>query len=475
MNNPRPSKTAAPPNREAHLRSPLSALRSKNTVFEHLNPNLQKAIADLGYTKATPIQEQAVMSILAGKDVMGCAQTGTGKTAAFCLPLLHRLAAARETVRAHHPKVLVLAPTRELAAQIGENLVAYAKYQRTTSLVVFGGVNINPQIEALKRGVAVLVATPGRLLDLCNQGAVSLASIQAVVLDEADRMLDMGFLPDIKKVLAKLPARRQSLFFSATLSPEITELAKSFIKTKPVMVRIDPGKPAVERIEQKVYFVEKETKYNLLKWLLESPKCFRVIVFPRMKHGADRLCKQLSRDGFPAAALHGDKSQGARLRALEGFKSGKVQVLVATDIAARGIDVDDVTHVVNYDLPDEPETYVHRIGRTARAGAEGEAISLVCAHDRNALRDIERFIKRDIPQVLEHPFHSEKARNAMGAEASRPKKQCGMRNAECGISSRSGKSARTNKGKPSPHAALNAKRSEKRNEKPFWQGQKRSN
>lgn len=394
-----------------------------SAVFEHLNPELRRAIADMGYETPSPIQREAIGPILAGRDVMGCAQTGTGKTAAFCLPLLHRLAAEHATVRPLRPRVLILAPTRELAAQIGENLTAYAKYQKTPSAVVFGGVNINPQIEALRRGVAVLVATPGRLLDLCGQQALFLDAVGAVVLDEADRMLDMGFLPDIRKVLSKLPARRQSLFFSATLSPEVVDLAKSFIRAKPVTVRIDPGAPAVERITQRVLFVDKENKYSLLKWVLDDPKCFRVIVFPRMKHGADRLCKQLTRDGFPAAALHGDKSQGARTRALEGFRSGKVQVLVATDIAARGIDVDDVTHVINYDLPDEPETYVHRIGRTARAGAGGEAVSLVCAHDRQALRDIERFIGRPIPQQLDQPLHSEFARNAMGADAVRPPKQ----------------------------------------------------
>lgn len=400
-----------------------------STVFDQLNSDLRRAIADMGYKIPSPIQREAIGPVLAGRDLMGCAQTGTGKTAAFCLPLLHRLAAEHATVRPLHPRVLILAPTRELAAQIGENLAAYAKYQKTPSAVVFGGVNINPQIDALKRGVAVLVATPGRLLDLCGQQALFLDAVDAVVLDEADRMLDMGFLPDIRKVLAKLPARRQSLFFSATLSPEVADLAKSFIRTKPVTVRIDPGTPAVERIAQRVLFVDKEKKYSLLKWVLDSPKCFRVIVFPRMKHGADRLCKQLTRDGFPAAALHGDKSQGARTRALEGFRSGKVQVLVATDIAARGIDVDDVTHVINYDLPDEPETYVHRIGRTARAGAEGQAISLVCAHDRQALRDIEKFIGRPIPQQLDHPLHSEFARNAMGADAVRPPKQPFQRSA----------------------------------------------
>lgn len=393
-----------------------------SSVFEKLNPALQRAIAEKGYKTPSPIQAQAIEPVLEGRDVMGCAQTGTGKTAAFSLPLLHRLAAEHRAVRPLRPSVLILAPTRELAAQIGENITAYAKYQQTPCAVVFGGVNINPQIERLRSGVAVLVATPGRLLDLCNQRALHLDAIKAVVLDEADRMLDMGFLPDIRKILAKLPQKRQSLFFSATLAPDVVDLAKSFIRTNPVRIHIDPETPAVERIAQRALFVEKETKYNLLKWLLESPKCFRVIVFPRMKHGADRLSKQLTRDGFPSASLHGDKSQGARLRALEGFRTGKIQVLVATDIAARGIDVDDITHVINYDLPDEPETYIHRIGRTARAGAEGEAISLVCAHDRQALRTIERCIGKTVPQDLNHPFHSEFARNAMGSDAVRPKK-----------------------------------------------------
>ncbi|MGN0885903.1 MAG: DEAD/DEAH box helicase [Candidatus Spyradenecus sp.] len=394
----------------------------RGTVFAHLHPALQQAIAAMGYQRPTPIQEAAIKPILAGKHLMGCAQTGTGKTAAFALPLLHRLAQAHATLRPKRPLVLILAPTRELAAQIEANCSAYAKGLNLPCVVVFGGVNIKPQVAALAKGVAVLVATPGRLLDLEGQGALSLESVQAVVLDEADRMLDMGFLPDIRKVLAKLPHKRQSLFFSATLSPDVTALAKQFIQGHAVSIRINPEAPTVDKIRQRVLFVDKEKKYTLLKWVLDTPKCFRVIVFPRMKHGADRLCKQLTRDGFPAAALHGDKSQAARLRALEGFRSGKVQVLVATDIAARGIDVDEVTHVINYDLPDEPETYVHRIGRTARAGAEGEAISLVCPHDRQALRDIEKFIGRPIPQDAEQPFHSEAARNAMGAEAVRPKR-----------------------------------------------------
>ncbi len=391
-----------------------------SAAFEALNPALRKAIAAVGYTMPTPIQAKAIPPLLKGRDLIGCAQTGTGKTAAFALPILHRLALENRAVRPCRPHVLILAPTRELVAQIGENVEAYARFQKTPSAVVFGGVNITPQIRKLEAGVAVLVATPGRLLDLCAQKALFLDSIRTVVLDEADRMLDMGFLPDIRRILDRLPERRQSLFFSATLSPEITELAEQFVRGEAVTIRIDPGKPAVERIRQTVYFVDKENKVALLKELLENPKAFRVIVFPRMKHGADRLCRQLTKAGFKAAALHGDKSQNARLRALSGFRDGTIHVLVATDIAARGIDVDDVTHVINYDLPDEPETYVHRIGRTARAGAEGEAISLVCAQDRNALRDIERFIRRPIPQKLDHPFHSEAARTAMGAAASRP-------------------------------------------------------
>jgi ATP-dependent RNA helicase RhlE len=267
-------------------------------------------------------------------------------------------------------------------------------------------------------------------------------------------MLDMGFLPDIKKILVKLPKQRQSLFFSATLTPEITDLAEQFIRTKPVEIRIDPGTPTAKKVAQRVLFVDKENKYALLKWVLDDPKCFRVIVFPRMKHNADRLSKQLTRDGFPSASLHGDKSQNARTQALEGFKSGKIQVLVATDIAARGIDVEEVTHVINYDLPDEPETYVHRIGRTARAGAGGEGISLVCAHDRDALRAVERFIGKKIPQQVDHPLHSETARNAMGAAARRPPKQSAQRSAPAHP-----KVPRANNGKKSP------KRDAK---KPFW-------
>lgn len=391
------------------------------SVFDTLIPPLQKAIAEINYTTPTPIQKQAMPYLFEGRDLFGCAQTGTGKTAAFALPILNRLAKedVLRTLQRKFPRALILTPTRELAAQINDNIASYAKYVRVPYGVVFGGVGIQPQIAQLARGVAILTATPGRLLDLLNQKAVFLDHIDTVVLDEADRMLDMGFLPDIRKIIAHLPKQRQSLFFSATLSDEITKLARSFINTKPAEVRITPEQPAVDRITQKIYFVDKENKYALLKMLLDKPELQRTIVFMRMKHMADRVSRNLMRDHYPTAAIHGDKSQGARTRALEQFKSGEARILVATDIAARGIDVDDVTHVINFDLPEEEETYVHRIGRTARAGASGAAISLVCAHDRNALRDIEKFLRRNIPvETAGNPLHSEAARTAMGADAS---------------------------------------------------------
>ena len=388
-------------------------------VFARLRPELRRAVAALGYRAPTPIQRQAIPPILEGRDVLGCAQTGTGKTAAFGLPLLHRLAEGRAPTRPGHPRALILAPTRELAAQIGEALTAFGQGLGLPVLTIHGGVSLLPQEEALRRGVAILVATPGRLLDLAHRRTLALDAAEAVVLDEADRMLDMGFLPDIRKIAALLPRRRQTLLFSATFPPEVTALAKSLLGARPVSVRVDPGRPAAERVRQRALFVAQADKYALLKWLLESPKCFRVLIFPRMKHAADRLAKRLTRDGFPAAALHSDKSQGARTRALEAFRQGKIQALVATDIAARGIDVEDVTHVINYDLPDEPETYIHRIGRTARAGAEGEALSLVAPHDRQALRTIERLLGRPVPQWLDQPLHCEAARLAMGADAVR--------------------------------------------------------
>lgn len=390
------------------------------SVFDSLIPELIKAIGDAGYTTPTPIQTQAIPHLLKGKDLLGCAQTGTGKTAAFTLPILNKLAKENvvKSLQRKCPRALILTPTRELAAQINDNIATYAKYTRVPYGVVFGGVSIQPQMDMLAHGCAILTATPGRLLDLLNQRAVFLDHIDVVVLDEADRMLDMGFLPDIRKIIALLPERRQSLFFSATLSNAITTLARSFIRNKPAEVRIEPEKPTVERINQRVLFVDKEDKYALLKSLLDNPAYQKVIIFSRMKHYADRLCKNLVRDKYLAAAIHGEKSQGARTRALEGFKNNQVRILVATDIAARGIDVDDVTHVINFDLPEESATYVHRIGRTARAGASGEALSFVCAHDRNALRDIEKFIAMRIAIDMNNPLHSDAARNAMGADAS---------------------------------------------------------
>ncbi len=396
------------------------------TVFDSLIPELRKAIADAGYTQPTPIQAAAIPPLLKGEDLLGCAQTGTGKTAAFALPILQRLAKedVARSLQRRHPRALILAPTRELAAQIDENIMTYGKYLRLPHAVVFGGVGIEPQIDKLARGVAILTATPGRLRDLVNRKALFLDHVDTVVLDEADRMLDMGFLPEIKAIIAMLPHKRQSLFFSATLVPEISRLARSFLTApRPVEVAIEPEKPTVERIRQQVFFVDQEHKLGLLKELLNRPEFSKVILFSRMRHLANRLERTLRHEGFATAAIHGDKSQGARTNALNAFKAGKVKVLVATDIAARGIDVDDVTHVINFDLPDEPETYVHRIGRTARAGAGGEAISIVCGHDRNALRDIEKFIAMQVPWDKTHPLHSEKARTAMGAEATFQRKQ----------------------------------------------------
>jgi len=343
--------------------------------------------------------------------MLGCAQTGTGKTAAFTLPILQYLDANRRRPVPGRPRVLVVAPTRELAAQIGESLFDYGKYLRASHTVIFGGVNQKPQVGRLRRGVDVLVATPGRLLDLMQQGHVALDAIEVFVLDEADRMLDMGFLPDVRRIIARLPAERQSLFYSATLSREVTTLAGTMV-TDPVHVSIEPEKPTVDKVEQRLYFVDKENKDRLLASVLEGGGADRVLVFTRTKHGANKVAQKLDRAGYRAAAIHGNKSQAARTRALAGFKAGQVRVLVATDIAARGIDVDQVSHVINYDLPNEPETYVHRIGRTARAGHDGIAISFCSAEERTWLRAIERLIRQQVPEDRTHGFHSEHARTA---------------------------------------------------------------
>ncbi|HDV8350992.1 TPA: DEAD/DEAH box helicase [Burkholderia vietnamiensis] len=362
---------------------------------------LVKAVNELGYTSPTPIQQQAIPAVLGGGDLLAGAQTGTGKTAGFTLPILQRLhtfytehRGAKRAVRA-----LILTPTRELAAQVEESVRAYSKYVKLRSTVMFGGVSINPQIDALKRGVDIVVATPGRLLDHMQQKTIDLSDLDILVLDEADRMLDMGFIHDIKRVLAKLPPRRQNLLFSATFSDEIKALADSLLDS-PALIEVARRNTTAETVAQKIHPVDRDRKRELLTHLIREHNWFQVLVFTRTKHGANRLAEQLTKDGISAMAIHGNKSQSARTRALAEFKNNTLQVLVATDIAARGIDIDQLPHVVNFDLPNVPEDYVHRIGRTGRAGATGEAVSLVCVDEKQLLRDIERLIKREIPQEV---------------------------------------------------------------------------
>ncbi|HKE16773.1 MAG TPA: DEAD/DEAH box helicase [Kofleriaceae bacterium] len=365
-----------------------------------LSEPLQRAVRELNYQSPTPIQAQAIPSILRGRDLLGCAQTGTGKTAAFALPILQGLAASG---RLRAPRALIVSPTRELATQIADDVRAYGRHLRLSATVVFGGVSQVPQVAALARGVDILVATPGRLLDLLQQGAVNLASVTVLVLDEADRMLDMGFLPDVRRIVAALPARRQTLLFSATMPPEIAGLAARLLDD-PVRVSVAPPATTAEKVRQKVYMVARDDKPALLLELLSDPALARVLVFTRTKHGADRLCRRLERGAIAAAAIHGNKSQNARQRALEDFRRGAARVLVASDIAARGLDIDDITHVVNYDIPNEPETYVHRIGRTARAGATGEALSFCGQEERGFLRAIESLVRTPIQVDREHSF-----------------------------------------------------------------------
>jgi len=367
-----------------------------------LDPAILTAVQKAGYTEPTPIQREAIPPILLGRDVLGCAQTGTGKTAAFTLPMLQRLDGLAGT----EPKLraLVLTPTRELAAQIGESFATYGADIDLYHTVIFGGVSEKAQIAEMRRGVDALIATPGRLLDLMNQGYVKLDDIAVFVLDEADRMLDMGFLPDVKRVIAKLPKKRQTLFFSATMPPDIRQLADQLL-VDPVSVAVTPVSSTVERIDQHVFFVDKGNKPRLLIDILKKdPRIQHTLVFTRTKHGANRLVEQLGKSGLPAAAIHGNKSQGARERALGAFKKGELRLLVATDIAARGIDVDGISHVINYDLPNVPETYVHRIGRTARAGADGIALSFCDQEEREFLVDIERLSGKHIPRVLDHAY-----------------------------------------------------------------------
>lgn len=373
--------------------------------FKSLNiiEPILKSLQEEGYTLPTPIQEQAIPIVLQGTDLLGCAQTGTGKTAAFAIPILQMLSAVKSFERKRKIRSLIVTPTRELAIQIDESFKTYGKYTGLISTVVFGGVNQNPQVSEIRNGVDILVATPGRLLDLMNQGFITLKDIEFFVLDEADRMLDMGFIHDIKKILAALPHKRQSLFFSATMPPEIVKLANTMLY-KPSKVEVTPSASTVDIIKQFIYFVDKGNKSALLIDVLKDTNIKTALVFTRTKHGADKVVRILSKNKIKAEAIHGNKAQNARQRALSNFKAQATRVLVATDIAARGIDVDDLEFVINYEIPNIAETYVHRIGRTGRAGAGGTAISFCDAEEKVYIRDIEKLINKKIPVVDGHPF-----------------------------------------------------------------------
>ena len=364
-----------------------------------LMPELLRAVSEKGYDTPSPIQAQAIPAVLAGRDVLAGAQTGTGKTAGFVLPILQRLSA--ETAAGAAPRALVLTPTRELAAQVADSARSYGKFLRLRTYQVFGGVSINPQITALRSGCDILVATPGRLLDLAQQRALDLSKVQVLVLDEADRMLDMGFIPDIRRVIKLLPAKRQNLLFSATYSDDIRGLAERLLRD-PLSIQVAPRNAPIELVEQRAYRVHKEQKRHLLVHLIQENNWRQVLIFNRTKHGANRLTQQLEGAGIRAAAIHGNKSQAARVKALDMFKRGEITALVATEVAARGLDIKELPQVVNYELPNVPEDYVHRIGRTGRAGAAGEAVSLVSSDENGLLRDIERVLKRSVP-VLPTP------------------------------------------------------------------------
>lgn len=364
---------------------------------------LLKALHNEGYTTPTPIQAKGIPMVLSGRDLLACAQTGTGKTAAFSLPILQLLHESNEPAQPGQIRALILTPTRELAIQIDESLKAYGRHLPLRSLVIFGGVSDKAQIDSLRRRTDILVATPGRLLDLMQQGYVNLNHIKFFVLDEADRMLDMGFIHDVRRVIAKLPTRRHTLFFSATMPPEIVKLSDSIL-TNPAQVEITPVSSTAEKVEQAVFFVDKNDKKHLLVHLLKNPEITSALIFTRTKHGADRVVRDLIKTGTRAEAIHGNKSQNARQNALNNFKSGKIRVLVATDIAARGIDVDNLSHVINFEIPNIPETYVHRIGRTGRAGASGIALSFCDQEEKAFLKDIQKLIRQDIPINREHPW-----------------------------------------------------------------------
>ena len=368
-----------------------------------LSAPILQAVSDEGYHTPTPIQAQAIPAVLEGRDVMAAAQTGTGKTAGFTLPLLHKLTESAANVRPNQVRALVLTPTRELAAQVADSVATYGKHLKLRSSVVFGGVKINPQMMTLRKGVDILVATPGRLLDLYGQNAVKFDQLEVLILDEADRMLDMGFINDIRKILSFLPKKRQNLMFSATFSTEIRQLAKSIVHS-PVEITVNPPNSTAQRVQQRIFPVDKQRKAELLTALIKENQWRQVLVFTRTKHGANKLVKQLEASGIKATAIHGNKSQGARTKALADFKGGAVRILVATDIAARGLDIDQLPQVVNFDLPHVAEDYVHRIGRTGRAGAEGHAVSLVSADEAKQLSDIERLINKKLPREIKDGF-----------------------------------------------------------------------
>ncbi len=394
----------------------LSALTVTGFDELGLTPDLLRAVSDAGYTEPTAIQTQAIPHVLAGHDLMGCAQTGTGKTAAFALPILQRLVASpvAEAPRpsgkngkrsGRLPRALILAPTRELALQIGESFSQYGRRTGLTKAVIYGGVGQGPQVQALQRGVDVLIATPGRLLDLIGQREVKLDRVETLVLDEADRMLDMGFIHDVQRVVKLVPTDRQTLLFSATLPKEVVELADQMMHS-PIQVSVAQEQPAVEAIDQAIFFVPKDKKQDLLEHLLRDSSVTRVLVFTRTKHGANKVVKQLTRAGIPAEPIHGNKSQAARQSALKSFRDGETRVLVATDVVARGIDVEAISHVIQFDLPNEAETYIHRIGRTGRAGATGTAYAFCCDGERNFLNEIQRLIHMRIPVIKDHPFRT---------------------------------------------------------------------
>lgn len=405
---------------------------------------LQRAIAAENYEAPSEIQAQAIPPCLEGRDLLGCAQTGTGKTAAFSLPMLQLLSKGKPQTGKRPPRALILTPTRELAAQIRSSVETYGKFLSLKSTVIYGGVSERPQIRDLKKGVDIIAATPGRFLDLLSRGFIDLSAIECFILDEADRMLDMGFINDIRKVIKKLPKKRQNLLFSATLPKSIVKLARTMLHN-PVTVEVAPETPTLDAIEQRLMFVNKRDKTQLMVHLLNTPDVSRSIIFTRTKRGANKLTKRLDKAGFPAIAIHGNKSQNARRRALNGFRKGSYDILVATDVASRGIDVDDVTHVFNFDLPDEAESYVHRIGRTGRAGRSGVAISFCDSSEGHKLRSIEKTIAQAIPPDEEHEFHSA---DAMSSRNNRKKKSRGgrRRNKSRGRNSRN-KSRNKSRGK----------------------------